>query len=49
LGKVVYQSDLSDVNGAFNQNIDLRTAAKGVYLVNVQHDEGQFSRKVIVQ
>ena len=49
LGKVVYQSDLGDVNGAFNQNIDLRTAAKGVYLVNVQHDEGQFSRKVIVQ
>ena len=49
LGKMVHQSDLGDISGAFTQNIDLRTAAKGIYLMNVRHDEGQFSRKVIVQ
>lgn len=49
LGQTVQEKDLGNINGTYNKNIDLKTFPKGIYFVNIQHDEGQFSQKVIIK
>jgi len=49
LGQTVQQKGLGNINGMYNENVNLETMPKGIYFVNIQHDEGQFSQKVIIK
>lgn len=49
LGQTVQQTNLGDIRGAFAQNVDLRQLPRGLYLVNIEYDGGQLSRKILVE
>lgn len=48
-GETVYQSKTGIISGKYNQRINLRSLAKGVYFLNITSSEGTVNRKIIVQ
>ncbi len=49
IGQVVYNRQLDNFNGSFNQDIDLTELSKGVYLVWIETPKGKQNRKIVVQ
>ncbi len=49
LGQSVHEAHLGTIQGAFAQSVDLRELPKGLYLVHLEYDGGQLSRKVLVE
>jgi len=48
-GEAVYSNVLTNVNGTVNNNIDVSTFAKGIYILNLRSAEGTVNKKVIVK
>ncbi len=49
IGQVVYNHEMDNFSGDFNQEMDLSTLSKGVYLVWIETSKGRQNRKVIIQ
>jgi Secretion system C-terminal sorting domain len=49
IGQVVFNRELDNFSGNFNQEMDLSELSKGVYLVWIETNHGRQNRKVVVQ
>ena len=49
IGQVVYNREMDNFSGDFNQEMDLSNLSKGVYLVWIETPKGRQNRKVVVQ
>jgi hypothetical protein len=49
VGKVVYTEDLQQFVGEYTKSIDLATYNKGIYLLEIETDNGVINKKLILQ
>ncbi len=47
-GKVLFQQNIKDFNGQYNQRFDLNEYAKGVVVVKIQQGDKVFSKQIVV-
>ncbi|HJM16330.1 MAG TPA: T9SS type A sorting domain-containing protein, partial [Flavobacteriales bacterium] len=49
IGEVVYTEDLNEFVGEYTKQVDLSTYTKGVYLLEIDTDNGIINKKLILQ
>ncbi|MDC0201829.1 T9SS type A sorting domain-containing protein, partial [Flavobacteriales bacterium] len=49
IGEVVYTEDLNEFVGEYTKQVDLTTYTKGVYLLEIDTDNGIINKKLILQ
>ena len=48
-GKEVYKKDLNEFSGEFNEEIDLKNAAKGALILTISQGKKSFTEKIILE
>ena len=49
VGEIIYSNILNKFSGTYNQSIDLRIYSKGVYLFELNTENGSINKKLILQ
>ncbi len=48
-GKEIYSEELNSFNGLYNEELDLRKAAKGMFILTIQQGDKTFSERLMIQ
>ncbi|MBI2966551.1 MAG: T9SS type A sorting domain-containing protein [Bacteroidetes bacterium] len=48
-GRIIYEETLNNYTGKYQKTVDMRSHAKGIYIIQVKSEKGAINRKMILQ